>query len=204
MQDNAQDLFIRIVGVKERVSEGRPKQWELKVHWPWIPEEWRPETVWLDQAEFPEELQVGDYAVRAEPSALKRNTKNPQEPYDGSLDWMSFWRILNIHEFLGEGDNPAPIVSPARVTSKEEWEPQEKTVRVLKPLTPLPREVSIERQVALKAAVEYVINGKPVRDDDERPHEDLPTDPASVVGIANLFAAFLRNEKPDELFNGDD
>jgi len=165
----AQDLYMKVVDVQEKISEGRPNQWELKIHWPWIPDDWKPETVWLDQSVHPEQPKLGTYAVRAEPGATKRNTKNPADPYDGSQEWMSFWRVVEMNEYMGNGPTPAAERTDTKMA-----------------LPPLPKEISIERQVSLKCAVDYAMNGL---------DDNLKRDPRLVVRIAEMFAAFLRGDE---------
>ena len=117
-------------------------QWELQVKWPWSTR--IPDKLWLDKKSFPTEPMAGTWPVQVEKRGVKR--KADGSDYDGSQGWMYNYRLIS---FGGPGAGVAPPASPP--ARAEEPEPQY-------PAPPAawrdPKGASIERQVALKAAVD--------------------------------------------------
>ena len=92
---------MTIVNIKEISEvEGRNGlQWQLRVQWPWTIGT-NVDSVWLDQQQF-QKPKLGSQTAVVARRGVKKNKE--QVAYDGHLDWMWSWSIL---EFGVDGPLP--------------------------------------------------------------------------------------------------
>ena len=148
MTTNAATRETSVTIQKVAAAEGREgPQWELHVRWPWTPQAAKfPERCWIDKALAPM-LEPGLYHVTAADKGVKPAGEG-KEPLDGTQPWMHRWQIVAFGEKAAAQEGAGPSAdAPPQEPEDEMPEPSGRRHRD-------PTRDSIERQVALKAAVE--------------------------------------------------
>lgn len=137
--------------------EGRDgPQWELKVRYPWGKQSNWPDTTWIDRKGT--EPPTGQHwGVVVEKKELKKDTdKGPRDPAK-EYNWN--WRIVGFGKD-GAAPEYKPQERPATEQAKQQQaQPQQASAPVWED-NETRRQTSIERQVALKAAVDWTLGVK--------------------------------------------
>ena len=150
--------IITLMDVKKAstVQGNNGPQWELTVTWPWTVGQ-NTDRTWLDKDKYPDEPDAGSYKVAANHRSVKNKREGGQ--HDGSKPWMWNWTVTR---FLGPDavlqDGGQPQTAAAAPQHAGTGTPEKRETGASTPATWVdqrdPTRASIERQVALKAAVE--------------------------------------------------
>tara|TARA_R110000824_G_scaffold36402_1_gene113253 strand:+ start:1478 stop:2104 length:627 start_codon:yes stop_codon:yes gene_type:complete len=94
-------------GVRAVTGRNGEAQYELKVRWEWTPASntWG-DTTYVNKDICPDVITAGTHTVLARRDELKANKE--KVTFDGSLEWMYRWRIVEWEGIAAEGVTTAP------------------------------------------------------------------------------------------------
>ena len=155
-------------GVRAVTGRNGEAQYELKVRWEWTPASntWG-DTTYVNKDICPDVITAGTHTVLARRDELKANKE--KVTFDGSLEWMYRWRIVEWEGIAAEGvttappqaaPTPAPQPTPqAPVVAERELTPMETGALIIAKSQPVVQsrpidenQMRIMRQATLKCA----------------------------------------------------
>ena len=180
--DNSDLPIIPTTATIKRVIEAEDRdgipQWELEVHWSWTNK--YDDKLWIYQEGAPANLKAGSYRLKVRKDSVKKKADGTQ--YDGNLDWMWKWKIVEWTAKLDSEGREIPLnqsppdsgqegsTEDSITISKDNWK-----------LGVTENELRIMRQTALKCAswqmVPLVL--------------DFASPEAMVAGSVNLAEQYL-------------
>ena len=150
-------MTIQKDGVKAVTGRNGEAQYELKVRWEWTPASntWG-DTTYVNKDICPDVITAGTHTVLARRDELKANKE--KVTFDGSLEWMYRWRIVEWEGIAAEGvatappqaaPTPAPQAAPQAPVAPP---PQTQSQPVVQSRPIDENQMRIMRQATLKCA----------------------------------------------------